>query len=112
LILTTVFTRLGHQPVAVDTGEKAVELALQEPHPEIIVLDWIMPGISGPEAAQQIRANEARMAFRPYIIVLTASGTARRPRRRSTRGGRFPEQAAGCERAGRPAPCRRTDDGP
>jgi len=72
LILTTVFTRFGHQPVAVDTGEKAIELALQEPFPEIIVLDWIMPGITGLDVAQRIRANEARMAFRPYIIVLTS----------------------------------------
>ena len=72
LVLTSVFTKLGHQPTAVENGTKALQLALQEPYPEILVLDWMMPGLTGPEVARKIRENEKQLPFRPYIIILTS----------------------------------------
>ncbi len=71
-ILTSVFKRLGHQPTAVEDGSKALHAALQEPYPEIIVLDWMMPGLTGPDVARKIRESGKQLPFRPYIIVLTA----------------------------------------
>ena len=50
-----------------DTGE-AIRLVLEH-SPDVAVLDWMMPGGGGPQAAQQIRDK------RPYtrIVALTSS---------------------------------------
>ena len=74
-ILSTLFKRLGHEPTAVEDGLKAVEAALAEPHPEIILLDWMMPGLSGPEVAKKIRELHKQIPFRPYILILSAKNS-------------------------------------
>jgi DNA-binding response OmpR family regulator len=71
-ILSSLFKRLGHEPTAVEDGLKAVEAALTEPHPEIILLDWMMPGLSGPEVAKKIREQHKQIPFRPYILILSS----------------------------------------
>jgi two-component system phosphate regulon response regulator PhoB len=52
-------------------GIAALQLARQE-HPDLIVLDWMMPGLSGIEAAKALRQDPAT-AHIP-IIMLTARG--------------------------------------
>ena len=70
-ILSAIFRKLGHQPETAEDGEQALQLALQEPHPEIIVLDWMMPKLSGPEVAKRIREHTKQIPFRPYILILS-----------------------------------------
>ena len=51
--------RLGHEVIAVPNGKEAWE-ALQKPQrPSLAVLDWDMPGLSGPEVCKKIRASES-----------------------------------------------------
>ncbi len=49
-----------------------VELALEENQPNIIILDWMLPGTSGLELCRRIRANSKTSQL--PIILLTARG--------------------------------------
>ncbi|MEM9952417.1 MAG: response regulator [Chloroflexota bacterium] len=69
--------------VEAEDGEQGVKLALTS-QPDLILMDFHMPRLSGPEATQQIRDDEATSQI--PIIALTADIYAR---------GDFKE--AGCE---------------
>ena len=61
---------------AVD-GETALALleeAIQQENPyDVVLLDWIMPGIDGIETARRIKAN-ATLANVPAMLMVTANG--------------------------------------
>jgi DNA-binding response OmpR family regulator len=59
----------GHEVVPVGDGAAAVE-ACREEKPDLVILDVMMPGMSGLEAARTLRSDDA-MAGLP-IIMLTA----------------------------------------
>jgi two-component system phosphate regulon response regulator PhoB len=59
----------GHHVTVAGSGEEAVDL-LKGILPDLILLDWMLPGISGIELARRIRAD-ARLKSIP-IIMLTA----------------------------------------
>jgi len=46
---------LGFEVIEVDNGEDGIRLA-QEVHPDLIIMDMIMPGVTGFEAVQRLRA--------------------------------------------------------
>jgi len=58
--------RHGFEIAAANNGEKAVQLAQTE-HPDLIILDVMMPGMDGYEVTRQLRAIEAT-AFIPIIL--------------------------------------------
>jgi two-component system, OmpR family, response regulator len=45
----------GYLVTEADSGESAVELTRIK-HPDLVILDWMMPGIGGPEALRRIKA--------------------------------------------------------
>lgn len=49
-----------------------VELMLEENQPKLIILDWMLPGVSGLELCRRIRANSK--TARIPIVLLTARG--------------------------------------
>jgi len=68
-IQSRIIKKLGYEVDSVSTGEKAVEYALFRAY-DLIFLDYLLPGISGAEAAVRIRAGEAS-GFRIPIVALT-----------------------------------------
>jgi CheY-like chemotaxis protein len=60
---------LGHESIEVFRGEQAVE-AIGSEHPDLVLLDYMMPGMNGLETLQQIR--ERYGGFIP-IYILTAA---------------------------------------
>ena len=55
----------GYEPILVNDGSKAWE-ALQQPDaPRLAVLDWMMPGLDGPEVCRLLRERGE-----PYVYVL------------------------------------------
>lgn len=71
-ILALIVTRLGrdgHDVVTATDGASGLTLAL-DLRPDLIVVDWMMPGLSGIEVCTAVRAHpEARST---PIIMLTA----------------------------------------
>jgi two-component system phosphate regulon response regulator PhoB len=61
----------GFQVTTVARGDEA-ELAVAETPPDLIILDWMLPGISGIELCRRLRSG--RNATAVPIIMLTALG--------------------------------------
>lgn len=70
LVLRTLRGRTRHEVTPVEDGEQALALALKEPFPDVLLLDWMMPGLSGVEVCAQVR--KASLRVQPYIVLLTA----------------------------------------
>lgn len=51
-------------------GLAALGILLQEQPPTMAVLDWVMPGMTGPELCRELRANPR--TAENYLILLTA----------------------------------------
>ncbi len=64
----------GYLVEAISHGEEA-DIALQENVPDLLVLDWMLPGVSGIELCRRLRArpNTERLP----VIMLTARGEER-----------------------------------
>jgi len=67
-------TNSGHQVIRAQDGEQALQLALQDP-PDLIMLDAMMPGLSGFEVLRQLKADPALR--RVPVIMVTAKGHER-----------------------------------
>jgi two-component system, OmpR family, phosphate regulon response regulator PhoB len=61
----------GFRPRVVETGEE-VHSALSEEMPDLILLDWMLPGLSGIEVCRLIRARPETQSL--PVIMLTARG--------------------------------------
>ena len=61
----------GHHPLSAGSAEQALKL-VQEALPDLVLLDWMLPGLSGIELARRLRAD--RRTKTVPIIMLTARG--------------------------------------
>ena len=59
----------GHQPLRADNAEQALVLVASA-LPDLVLLDWMLPGLSGVELAKRLRADKRTRAI--PIIMLTA----------------------------------------
>ena len=60
---------------AANSGPRALQLAGQAPLPDLILLDIMMPGMSGFEVLEQLRLDDQTRDI-PVIITTAMSGTA------------------------------------
>ena len=56
----------GYEVVVVTNGEDALSALAQDSEVRLVILDWVMPKLSGPEACAKIRAG----AREPYVYVM------------------------------------------
>lgn len=68
-ILEATLARRSYQPPAVQDGQAAWQVLLQPDPPPLALLDWMMPGSSGIEICQRLRARLTLAP--PYVILLT-----------------------------------------
>ena len=61
----------GFSVERVERGDEA-ELRLTETPPDLVILDWMLPGVSGLEICRRLRAREATRTL--PVIMLTARG--------------------------------------
>jgi two-component system phosphate regulon response regulator PhoB len=59
----------GHQPLRADNAEQALNL-MANALPDLVLLDWMLPGLSGIEFAKRLRADKRTRSI--PIIMLTA----------------------------------------
>ncbi|MFZ2107852.1 MAG: response regulator, partial [Roseiarcus sp.] len=71
LLLTYNLEAEGYSAESVERGDEA-ELRLVETPPDLVILDWMLPGVSGLEICRRLRAREATRTL--PVIMLTARG--------------------------------------
>jgi two-component system, cell cycle response regulator len=71
-ILQTVLKKWGYEVVTACDGGEAWDVMRQADAPKLAVLDWMMPGLDGPEVCRRVRALKSDAP--PYLILLTARG--------------------------------------
>jgi DNA-binding response OmpR family regulator len=54
-------------------GDEAWEMLQRPDAPRLAILDWVMPGLNGPEVCRKVRACSALSSF--YLIILTAKNS-------------------------------------
>jgi len=69
-MLAAMLRRWGHEVVECDTALAALEAA-QDPSIGLIISDWMMPGLTGPEFCRRLRAT--RREGYAYVILLTSN---------------------------------------
>ncbi len=62
----------GYEAICVGDGQEAWGALQQEGHPQIAVLDWMMPNMSGLEVCRRLRSRKEGQYV--YVIFLTARG--------------------------------------
>ncbi|MCK0507578.1 MULTISPECIES: phosphate regulon transcriptional regulator PhoB [Aromatoleum] len=70
-LIAASLTRAGHRVVRASDAEAAQRL-LRDALPDLVLLDWMLPGMTGIELARRLRADERTRAI--PIIMLTARG--------------------------------------
>ena len=74
-LTSMLLKRLGYDVLLAENGWKGLELYRQE-HPDVIVLDLIMPGMDGIEVLKQIRSVDLNQ----LVIVVTGDSTLKSER--------------------------------
>ena len=69
--LEFLMKREGHQVIVARDGQQALE-AIRRERPDLVLLDVMMPGKSGFEVCQAVRADETLAGVK--IVLLTAKG--------------------------------------
>lgn len=72
LVLERTLRGWNYDVVVTRTGTDAWEALLADDAPRLALLDWMMPGLEGPEVCRRVRA--LAQPIPTYIILLTARG--------------------------------------
>ncbi len=72
-VVVAMLEAVGLAVVAVETAEDGLE-RLRHERPELLVLDWSLPGMSGLEMCKQLR-REAALATLPVLFLTAHAGT-------------------------------------
>jgi two-component system cell cycle response regulator len=65
-VLHAFLTKWKYQVVVATDGLEALRILESEDAPSLAILDWMMPGMEGPEICRRVR----QIAGRPYIYIL------------------------------------------
>jgi diguanylate cyclase (GGDEF)-like protein len=72
LIIQTALQNLGHDCHTVTDGAQAWD-SFQTRHPDVVISDWLMPGLTGLQLCRNIRAQPPRNYT--YFIIVTSQST-------------------------------------
>jgi len=70
VMLAAMLRRWGHEVVECDTALAAIDAA-QDPAIGLVISDWMMPGLTGPDFCRRLRAT--RREGYAYVILLTSN---------------------------------------
>lgn len=71
-LLDATLRRWGYDVVIACDGNEAWRILQADDAPKIAILDWMMPGITGPEVCRRVRANVKDKDLYTYILLLSS----------------------------------------
>ncbi|NOT31461.1 MAG: diguanylate cyclase [Planctomycetes bacterium] len=74
-LLQALLERKGHQVTTACNGQDALAMALENP-PQMVITDWMMPGMDGIELCRRLRSTEAGRDL--YILICTGQNEEER----------------------------------
>ncbi len=69
-LLESIVKKWGYQVITTADGNQAWEVLQQPEEPRMAILDWMMPGLSGPEVCERVRSKGVDPYT--YILLLTS----------------------------------------
>src|SRR5271169_6829128 len=69
-LLRAALSRWGYEVIEAADGDQAWEILADPDPPRLAILDWVMPGMTGPDVCKKVR--EARREPYTYILLLTS----------------------------------------
>lgn len=73
-VLEAFLVKWGYKVVTATDGLDALRILESDAAPPLAVLDWMMPGLEGPQVCQRVRAHPER----PYVYILLLSARSQR----------------------------------
>jgi diguanylate cyclase (GGDEF)-like protein len=74
-MLRSILSKWEYDAVTVRDGEEAWKILQSDDSPQLAILDWMMPGLDGPEVCRRVR--QAKREPYVYIVLLTARTESR-----------------------------------
>ena len=74
MILRRAVEKLGHECLAADDGLEAWETFQENADVDVIISDWMMPGMGGQELCRNVRNYAGALDSYPFFVFLTALG--------------------------------------
>jgi len=71
-VVSEILMEAGHQVIEAADGDSARAILDAEDPPQLVILDWVMPGLDGPALCRLLRSDPDRAYV--YVIMLTAKG--------------------------------------
>jgi DNA-binding response OmpR family regulator len=72
-VLEAVLQRMGHACEVAEDGDQAWA-RLAETAPDVLITDWMMPGLAGPDLTRKVRERHGEACY--VIMLTTLSGEA------------------------------------
>ncbi len=74
MILRRSVEQFGHECLAAADGIEAWEMYQESPEVDVVISDWMMPGLDGPALCKNIRNQAGSRDGYPFFVFLTALG--------------------------------------
>jgi len=71
LLCQKIVESLDYRPIAVSSADEALEILQKPGAPDIIIMDWFMPEITGIELCEHVR--RMHLMVEPFILIMTAN---------------------------------------
>src|SRR6266446_385223 len=71
-LLDATLRKWGYEVVVACDGSEAWQILQTPDAPKMAILDWMMPGMTGPEVCRKVRENTNDKDMYTYILLLSA----------------------------------------
>lgn len=71
-LLDATLRRWGYEVVVASDGVEAWNILQSPDAPKLVILDWVMPGMTGPEVCRRVRDRARQKDNYTYILLLTS----------------------------------------
>ena len=71
-LLEATLRKWGYEVEVACDGQEAWNILESEDAPRVVILDWVMPGLTGPEVCKRVRAKASDDTSYTYVLLLTS----------------------------------------